>query len=139
MADLNHNDEAMRDLLQSARSIAVVGHSEKPHRTSYAIAQYLRAAGYKVYPVNPTVTEIDGERCYASLAELPETPDIVNVFRRSEHLAEVIAEAIACGVRSIWTQLDVVDPQAQQQAIDAGLDVVSNRCIKVEHVRLRIN
>lgn len=139
MADLNHNDEAMRDLLQSARSIAVVGHSEKPHRTSYAIAQYLRAAGYKVYPVNPTVTEIDGERCYASLAELPETPDIVNVFRRSEHLAEVIAEAIACGVGSIWTQLDVVDPQAQQQAIDAGLDVVSNRCIKVEHVRLRIN
>ena len=136
MADLNRDDQAMRDMLAKARVIAVVGHSNRPYRTSYQIAQYLRHAGYTVYPVNPTVTEIDGQPSYPTLADVPESIDIVNVFRRSEHLAEVIDEAIAVGAKAIWAQLGVVDEAARQKAIDAGLDVAMDACIKVEHRRL---
>jgi hypothetical protein len=114
----------------------VVGHSDKPHRTSYRIAQYLRDAGYTVYPVNPTVPMIDGQKCYASLADVPEPIDIVDVFRRSEHLAAVVAEAIAVGAKAVWAQLGVHDDAAQQATLDAGLDVAMDVCIKVEHQRL---
>ena len=134
--NLNTSDRVMRETLSKARTIAVVGHSDNPGRTSYNIAQYLRHAGYTVYPVNPTVSEIDGEKSYASLADVPEPIDIVNVFRRSEHVAGVVDEAIDVGAKAIWTQLGVVDEAAAQRAIDAGIDVAMNRCIKVEHMRL---
>src|SRR5512147_1469340 len=98
------NDTALRDLLASARVIAVVGHSDKPHRTSYQIAQYLRRAGYTVYAVNPEVETIDGEPSYASLHDVPEAIDIVNVFRRSEFLAGVVDEAAAVGAKAVWAQ-----------------------------------
>lgn len=137
MANLNQNDKAMRDVLVSAKVIAVVGHSNQPHRTSYQIAQYLRRAGYTVYPVNPTVSTIDGQRSYASLAEVPEPIDIVNVFRRSEYLSGVVDEAIRVGAKAIWAQLGVVDEAARQKALAAGLDVAMDVCIKVEHIRLR--
>jgi len=136
--DLNSNDSAMRDLLTGAKTIAVVGHSDKPNRTSYQIADYLRAVGYTVYPVNPSVDTIDGERSYASLADVPVAIDIVNVFRRSEYLEDVVQDAIAVGAKSIWAQLGVEDDDARQQALSAGLDVAMNRCIKVEHRRLGI-
>lgn len=136
MTNLNDSDKTMRAALEQARVIAVVGHSDKPHRASYRIAQYLRQAGYTVYPVNPTVNEIDGQRSYASLDSIPEPIDIVNVFRRSEHLAEVVDDAIRVGAKVVWAQLGVVDEQAQQKAIDAGLDVAMNRCIKIEHASL---
>lgn len=136
MTDLNVDDNAMRDLLANARVIAVVGHSDKPHRTSYQIAAYLRRAGYTVYPVNPTVASIDGQPCYASLADVPEPIDIVNVFRRAEHLPEVVDEAIQVGAKAIWGQLGVVDETARWRALDAGLDVALDVCIKVEHARL---
>ncbi len=136
MANLNNDDAAMRAVLENARVIAVVGHSDNPARTSYRIAQYLRGAGYKVYPVNPMVSEIDGERSYASLAEIPEPIDIVDVFRRSEFLPDVVEEAIAAGAKTVWTQLGVSDAAAEQAALDAGLHVAANRCIKVEHARL---
>jgi predicted CoA-binding protein len=137
MANLNQNDKAMRDVLVNAKVIAVVGHSDQPHRTSYQIAQYLRRAGYTVYPVNPTVSTIDGQRSYASLAEVPEPIDIVNVFRRSEYLSGIVDEAIRVGAKAIWAQLGVVDEAARQKALAAGLDVAMDVCIKVEHIRLR--
>ena len=104
MANLNRDDQAMRDVLAKARVIAVVGHSDRPYRTSYRIAQYLRRAGYTVYPVNPTVTEIDGQPSYPTLADVPESIDIVNVFRRSEYLADVVDQAIAVGAKAVWAQ-----------------------------------
>ncbi len=138
MPDLNQSDEQMRDVLASAKTIAVVGHSDKFYRTSYQIAEYLRHAGYKVYPVNPTIATINGETSYASLHEIPEPIDIVNVFRRSEHVAEVVQEAIAVGAKAIWTQLGVVDMAARDAALAAGLAVAMDLCIKVEHARLRV-
>jgi predicted CoA-binding protein len=132
-------DEAMRDVLASAKVIAVVGHSDKPHRTSYQIAAYLRQAGYRVIPVNPTVESIDGERAYASLADVPEPVDIVDVFRRSEHLPGVVAEVAALAGDHkpvVWGQLGVLHPEAVRLADTHGLDLVMDRCIKVEHRRL---
>jgi predicted CoA-binding protein len=136
--NLNSDDKAMHEVLSTARVIAVVGHSDKPDRTSYRIAQYLRNAGYKVYPVNPTVESIDGEKSYGTLSEIPESVDIVNVFRRSEHVAAIVAEAIITGADTIWTQLGVVDETALDRALEAGLNVAMDRCIKVEHGRLGI-
>jgi hypothetical protein len=137
MANLNHDDKAMRDVLTNAKVIALVGHSDQPHRTSYRIAQYLRRAGYTVYPVNPTVSTIDGQPSYASLTDVPEPIDIVNVFRRPEYLSGIVDEAIRVGAKAIWAQLGVVDEAARQKALAAGLDVAMDVCIKVEHIRLR--
>jgi predicted CoA-binding protein len=113
--------------------IAVVGHSDKPYRTSYEIGHYLREAGYKVYAVNPTIQEVDGERAYPTLADVPESIDIVNVFRRSEYLQEIVADAVAVGAKAVWAQLGVVDDAAAQKAEAAGLQMVMDRCIKVDH------
>jgi uncharacterized protein len=132
------NDKALRDILSNAKTIAVVGHSDKPSRTSYQIAQFLRAVGYRVYPVNPAVLEIDGQPSYATLKDIPEAIDIVNVFRRSEYLNEVVEEAIATNAKTIWAQLGVSDRQAAQNAIAAGLNIVMDTCIKIEYLRLKI-
>lgn len=135
---LNNDDETMREVLSQAKTIAVVGHSDKPNRTSYQIAQYLRDVGYTVYAVNPTVDTIDGEVSYASLADVPVAIDIVNVFRRSEYLAGVVADAIAIQPRAIWAQLGVDDEDARLAALDASIHIATDRCIKVEHRRLGI-
>jgi len=126
----------LADMLNNAQVIAVVGHSDKSYRTSYRIAQYLRQQGYKVYAVNPTIDEIDGEKSYASLADVPEPIDIVNVFRRSEHLYGVVEDAIGVGAGGVWSQLGVIDPQAEKLAQEANIPMVVNRCIMVEHARL---
>ncbi len=128
----------MRDLLTTSRTIAVVGHSDKPHRDSYRIAQYLREVGYRVYALNPTLSEIDGERVYPDLQSLPEPIDIVDVFRRSIFLPDIVEAAIAIRARAVWGQLGVSHTQAEARARAAGLIVVSNRCILVEHERLEI-
>ncbi|HEY9665108.1 MAG TPA: CoA-binding protein [Allocoleopsis sp.] len=133
------DDRTLRTLLTQAKVIAVVGHSDRPDRTSYQIGQFLRRAGYIVYPVNPLVSQIDGEPCYAALAEVPAPIDIVNVFRRSEYLAEVVDAAIAVQAKTIWAQLGVVDEGAAQRAIEAGLQMIMDACIKVEYLRLGIN
>lgn len=132
----NPSDEKMREILSKARVIAVVGHSDKPYRTSYQIAKYLRSAGYKVYPVNPMVAEIDGDKCYASLADIPEPIDVVDVFRRSEHLDGVVQESISANAKAVWSQLGVVDFEAAIKAESSGLDMIMNLCIKIEHARL---
>jgi predicted CoA-binding protein len=128
--------EDLRALLKEARVIAVVGHSDKPQRTSYRIANYLRRAGYTVYAVNPTVQEIDGQPCYADLSAVPEPIDIVDVFRRPEYLAEVVDQAIAARAKAIWAQLGVFDQTAAEKAEAAGLQMVMDRCIMVDHERL---
>ncbi|MDJ0515465.1 MAG: CoA-binding protein [Trichodesmium sp. MO_231.B1] len=136
MVNLNTNDRLKRDILKNSQIIAVVGHSDKPERTSYQIAQFLREVGYKVYPVNPIVKEIDGQPTYATLQDIPEPVDIVNVFRRSEYLPEIVEAAIAIHAKTIWTQLGVRDWQSANKALDAGLNLAMDVCIKVEYLRL---
>lgn len=131
-----NDNEGLQKILEDARVIAVVGHSDKPFRTSYQIAQYLRNAGYTVYPVNPMVSEIDGEKSYSSLAEVPEKIDIVDVFRRSEHLQGVVDKAVEVGAKAVWAQLGVYDNEAASKASQEGMDMVMDRCIKIDHGRL---
>jgi len=129
--------------LHDAETIAVVGLSDKPSRTSYAIARYLQTAGYRILPINPTIDEVLGETAYPDLEHLPDDVDvdIVNVFRRSEHTADVVRMtrdyAEATGTRPvIWTQLGVSSEEAEALAEEAHLPYVRNRCIMVEHRRL---
>lgn len=128
-----HTQDELRTLLQNARTIAVVGHSDKPYRTSYRIARYLREAGYEVYPVNPSITELDGQPVYPDLASVPVPIDIVDVFRRSEHLQGVVQDAIAAGAKAVWAQVGVEDARAASNAEAAGLQMVMDRCIMVDH------
>ncbi len=130
------DDETLRRLLTTARTIAVVGHSPHPERTSYRVAQQLRLWGYAIYPVNPTVTRIGEEPCYPSLEALPGPADIVAVFRRSVHLPGVVREAIRCRAGAVWGQLDVTHPEAIRLADAAGMPLVVDRCIKIERLRL---
>ncbi len=123
-----------RELLDQTRTIALVGYSDNPSRVSNRIAGYLRSQGYKVYPVNPTLQETDsGERCYPTVASIPEKIDLVNVFRRPEYIPEVVDDAIAAGAGAIWLQLGITNPEAEERAGQAGLDVVSDQCIMVDH------
>ncbi|MBX3047424.1 MAG: CoA-binding protein [Anaerolineales bacterium] len=128
-----HTQDELRALLQNARTIAVVGHSDKPYRTSYRIASYLREAGYEVYAVNPAITEVDGQPVYPDLASVPVPIDIVDVFRRSEHLQGVVEDAIKAGAKAVWAQVGVEDAQAAATAEAAGLPMVMDRCIMVDH------
>ncbi len=138
MSNLKGNDAALREILRKAKVIAVVGHSDNPSRTSYQIAQFLRHIGYTVYPVNPSVTEIDGQPSYPALANVPELIDIVNVFRRSQFLPEIMDEAIAIQAKSVWAQLGVFHPVAEQKAATTGIPLVMDACIKVEYWRLGV-
>jgi hypothetical protein len=136
MPNLRNDDAKLRSRLEQAKTIAVVGHSDKPQRTSYQIAQFLRRVGYQVYPVNPTVQFIDGQPCYATLQDIPTAIDIVDIFRRSEHLPAVMEAAIAAGAKTVWAQLGVSHPQAAQMAEAAGIDWIMDACIKIEYQRL---
>ena len=130
--------------LRQARTVAVVGCSPQPHRDSFDVARYLQTAGYRILSVNPVVaassqTQILGERCYASLADaaqaLPagQRIDIVVIFRRSDDVPPVVDEAIAVSAGAVWMQLGIAHAQAAARAQAAGLQVVQNRCIKIEH------
>jgi predicted CoA-binding protein len=129
-------DATLHDLLAAAHTIAVVGHSDKPYRDSYNVARYLRSVGYLVYPVNPNLRTVNGEVVYPDLRSVPDRIDIVNVFRRPEHLPQIVEDAIAIGARAVWAQLGVAHPGAAQRAQAAGLTVVQDRCLMVEHRRL---
>jgi uncharacterized protein len=119
-------------LLSSAKTIAVVGLSSKAHRPSYGVSRYLQSAGYHVIPVNPNETEVLGEKCYARLEDIPEKVDIVDIFRRSELVPEVVESAIQIGARAVWMQEGVVNETAAERARRAGLFVVMDLCIAVE-------
>jgi predicted CoA-binding protein len=133
---MSFENDALEPLLRSVHTIAVVGISDKPERDSHRVAVYLQRAGYKIVPVNPLLTTVLGETCYPSLAEIPETVDLVNVFRRPEEVPAIVAAAIAHGTSALWLQLGVVHPEAAAQARAAGLKVVMDRCIKIEHAAL---
>jgi hypothetical protein len=125
------------DALLDARTVAVVGLSPDPGRASHEVAGYLRDHGYRIVPVNPNVEAVLGQRAYPSLAEVPFAVDLVDVFRRPEHLAGIVDEAIAKGVAGVWGQLGVVDQEAAARGRAAGLRVVMDRCLMVEHRRRR--
>jgi predicted CoA-binding protein len=129
-------DARLHDLLAAAHTIAVVGHSDKPYRDSYNVARYLRSVGYIIYPVNPNLRSLHGEVVYPDLRSVPDRIDIVNVFRRPEHLPQIVEDAIAIGARAVWAQIGVVDPGAARRARAAGLTMVQDRCLMVEHRRL---
>jgi uncharacterized protein len=120
-------------ILRSARTIAVVGLSPNPRRPSYGVARYLQRAGYRIIPVNPNVSEVLGERAYATLSDLPGPVDVVEVFRRSEFAGAIVDEAIAIGAAAVWLQDGVVDEAAAERARAAGLDVVMDDCMMRRH------
>ncbi len=122
-------------ILRSAQSVALVGVSANPLRSSNFVATYLVRTGLRLYPVNPNYESVLGLECYPSLADLPEVPDIVDCFRRTEDLPQVVEEAIAVGAKVVWFQLGLRNDQAAQRAAEAGLEVVQNRCLKIEHAR----
>ncbi|MBF2077722.1 MAG: CoA-binding protein [Synechococcales cyanobacterium T60_A2020_003] len=130
------DDATLRTLLRQTRTIALVGHSHKPHRASYQIAAFLRDAGYRVYPVNPVLSTIDGELCYPTLNAIPDSIDLVNVFRRSEFLPEIAEAAIAIGAKMFWAQLGIQDDATAQRLTAAGITPIMDRCIKIEYLRL---
>jgi predicted CoA-binding protein len=129
----SHDDEpAIADLLASSKTIAVVGLSSKTFRPSFGVSKYLQSAGYRIIPVNPNESSILGEKCYARLEDIPEKIDIVDIFRRSELVPEVVDAAIRMGVRAIWMQEGVIDEPSAGRARRAGLFVVMDLCIAKE-------
>ena len=132
------SDEALRQLLLDTKVIAVVGLSANPDRASNQVAWYLHHQGYRLFGVNPRCPEreVFGIPMLASLDQVPEPIDIVDVFRRPEHTAEVAREAVAAGARGLWLQLGIASPEARGIAEEAGLRYVEDRCLKVEHARL---
>jgi hypothetical protein len=124
------------DILAAARTIAVVGLSHKRYRPSHGVAEYLKRAGYRIVPVNPFETEVLGERSYPSLDDVEEPIDIVDIFRRSEFVPEIVEAAIRKGAKLVWMQEGVVHEEAAQRAREAGLAVVMDRCILKDHRRL---
>lgn len=125
------------DILTRYRTVAVVGLSPKPHRESYGVAQYMQAHGWRIIPINPNASEILGEPAYPSLAEAARHHriELVNVFRNSEDVPPVVDEAISIGAKAIWMQVGVAHEEAAQVARAAGLQVVQNKCLMVEHAR----
>jgi uncharacterized protein len=132
------SDDAARFILTRLRTWAVVGCSPEPSRDSHRIARLLKSRGYRVIPVNPAAGELLGERCYASLGEVPERADVVDVFRRSDAAGAHVDEAIEIGARAVWLQLGVIDEAAAERARAAGLQVVMDRCPAIELPRLGI-
>ena len=125
-------------ILKECQTIAVVGISSNPMRPSNSVSAYMQNVGYQIIPVNPRESEVLGERAFASLSDLPEKPDLVNVFRRSEDAGAVVDEAIKTGAKAVWLQQGIIDEAAGRRAEDAGLLVVMNKCLMVEHHRSAI-
>lgn len=132
--DIN-SSETIERILDECRAIAVVGLSSSPNRASHGVASYMRSRGYKVIPVNPNESEVLGEKAYASLSEVTEQIDLVDIFRRSSEAGKAVDEAIAIGAKAVWLQEGVIDSAAAQRAVDAGLLVVMDRCWLKEHAR----
>jgi len=124
------------EILKNYRNIAIVGLSQKPERESHKVGSYIKNAGYKIFPVNPNYDTALGLECYNSLDEIPESIDIVDIFRKSEDVLPVVKEAIKIKAKVIWMQLGIENEEAAKLALDAGLQVVMDHCIKVEHSKL---
>ena len=124
--------ESITKILASAKTIAVVGLSRKPYRASFGVSETLQSSGYRIFPVNPKETEVLGEKCYARLEDIPEKIDIVDIFRRSEFVPEIVDAAIRIGARAIWMQEGVEDEPSAERASSAGLFVIMDNCIAKE-------
>jgi hypothetical protein len=131
-----NDDAGIRRILENHKVIAVVGLSPKEDRPSNRVARFLMAHGYTVIPVNPGQREILGQTCFADLKSIPVKVDMVDVFRNADDVPPIAADAIAIGAKSLWLQLDVINEAAAEAATQAGLDVVMDRCPKIEHERL---
>ena len=132
-----HDDiNTLRRILRECRVLAVVGLSAQWHRPSYFAAKYMMEHGYRVIPVNPQYPEVLGQKCYASLREIPEKVDLVDVFRKTADVLPVARDAVAIGAKVLWQQLGVKNEEAAVLARAAGLDTVMDRCVKIEHARL---
>ena len=132
----NPDDEAIRRVLEKARRIAVVGLSPKPHRDSHRVARYLLESGYEIVPVYPREEQILGQKVHRRVQDVAGAVDLVDVFRRREDLPEVIDDAITARAGALWLQLGCIDEDGARRARDAGLTVVMDRCLMVEHARL---
>jgi predicted CoA-binding protein len=131
------SSDAVAQILRGVKTIAVVGLSSNPMRPSYGVAEYLKTAGYRIIPVNPNETEVLGEKAYARLEDIPEQVDVVDVFRRAEEVPAVAESAIRIGAKVLWMQLGIENGGAAEKARAAGLVVVENACLLVEHKRRR--
>lgn len=123
------------EILKSYQKVAVVGASNKSERAGYYIPRFLQNQGYEIFPVNPGLDEVLGEKCYPSLLDIPEPIEIVDIFRRAEFVDKIVDEAIEKGAKVIWMQSGIVNEQAAQKALDAGMQVVMDRCMKNEYQR----
>jgi predicted CoA-binding protein len=130
------NDQMMKEILLSAKTIASVGLSSNQEKESYGVAAYLKEQGYHILPVNPTAAEILGEQVFPDLSSIPEKVDVVQVFRKSEDVPPVVDEAIKIGAKVVWMQEGIVNEEAAQKARAAGLQVVMNACMRATHRRL---
>ena len=131
----NESPEKIAQILNQTRTIAVVGLSSRTWRASKSVSEYMQQAGYRIIPVNPNETEVLGEKAYATLEEIPEPVDLVNIFRRSAFVQPVVESAIRIGAKTVWMQETVEDERAAQRARDAGLAVMMDACIMREHAR----
>jgi predicted CoA-binding protein len=127
--------EPASQILKQSRTIAVVGLSSRHYRPSYGVSEYMQSAGYRIIPVNPGDTEVLSEKCYARLEDIPERVDVVNIFRRSEFVPEIVESAIRIGARAVWMQEGVIHTEAAERARRAGLLVIMNACILKEHIK----
>jgi len=126
----------LRRILKQTHTIAVVGLSANWYRPSYFAAKYMQGHGYRIIPVNPMYTEVLGEKCWPDLKSIPEPVDLVDCFRKSEEIPAIAEDAIAIGAKVLWMQLGVINENAARRAREAGLEVVMDRCVKIEHARL---
>lgn len=129
------NTEVIREVLETAKTVAIVGLSADRQKASYFVASYLLYEGYRIVPVTPRGGEILGQKCFSSLKEVTVPVDVVDVFRPSGEVAGIVDEAIAIGAKAVWTQLKIIDLDAAEKALAAGLKVVMDKCVKMEHGR----
>ncbi|MCL4467110.1 MAG: CoA-binding protein [Chloroflexi bacterium] len=135
--EIVNDEQTIDDILHQAKNVAVVGLSDNRMRPSFGVAEYLQKQGYHIIPVNPGVEQVLGEKSYPDLASVPEQIDVVDVFRRPEHVPAIVEEAIKAGARSLWLQDGVGNPEVEKNARQAGLRVVADTCMMREHRRLR--
>jgi len=134
----NDFEQVIRNILISTNTIASVGLSSNPEKPSYGVVSYLHGQGYKIIPVNPTASEIMGEKAYPSLSDIPDKVDVVQIFRKPEDVPPVVDEAIKIGAKVVWMQEGIVNQEAAQKAREAGLQVVMDTCMRAAHSWLKI-
>lgn len=129
------NSHVIRDILANAKTIAIVGMSTEKTKASNMVGSYLQDEGYRVIPVNPRATEILGEKCYPDLKSIPDKVDVVDVFRPASEVSGIMDEAIAIGAKAVWLQLRIIDLPSSERGLAAGLEVIVDKCMKMEHGR----